>query len=172
MENESETRKSISVTMPNVATFTINYKNEDDLKSQICEKLAIEPEFTKLIFIEKDEEQPTISAEDLDDFEEEDKEPERMVLVDYIWARQMIALGDKQKRLRDAKALVVGAGALCNEILKNLVWIGFGKILIVPVFTLSAFFLLCFCWLLAIHAPFLNCLKVYKRVIGFNFRQF
>ncbi len=131
MENEKKATKTISVTMPNVATFTINYKDEDDLKSKICQKLAIEPEYTKLIFIEKDEDLTPISSEDLDDFEEEEKEPERMVIVDYIWARQMIALGNKQKNLRGAKAVIVGAGALGNEIIKNLVWIGFGKILIV-----------------------------------------
>jgi adenylyltransferase/sulfurtransferase len=80
-----------------------------------------------------DEDLIPISAEEIEEYKDEDekKEPSKIVIVDYIWARQMIALRDKQKMLRGAKALVVGAGALGNEIVKNLVWLGFGKVLIV-----------------------------------------
>jgi adenylyltransferase/sulfurtransferase len=119
--------------MPSVASFEVHYESEEELKGKICEKLVIEPEFTNLIFVDVDEDLIPISAEEIEEYKDEDekKEPSKIVIVDYIWARQMIALRDKQKMLRGAKALVVGAGALGNEIVKNLVWLGFGKVLIV-----------------------------------------
>jgi len=133
MKNEKEQPKTIKVVMPSVTTFEVQYKDDNDLKSQICEKLEIEPEFTNLLFIDEDEDLLPASIEDLEDFNEvvSSKEPKKIVIVDYIWARQMIALKEGQKKLRKAHALVVGAGALGNEIIKNLAWIGFGKITIV-----------------------------------------
>ncbi len=126
--------KKIRAVMPSVASFDVEYENEDDLKNKICQKLGIEPELTNLIFVEKEDDLTPINVEDLDDYdeeEEEDEKPTKDVIIDYIWARQMIALKDDQKKLREANALIVGAGALGNEIVKNLAWIGFGTLSIV-----------------------------------------
>ncbi len=124
--------KTIKAIMPSVASFEVSYEDESDLKNKICEKLDIEPEFTDLIFVEEDKDLIPIGIEDLDSYDDsENKKPSKIVLVDYIWGRQMIALKDKQKKLRRAKALIVGAGALGNEIIKNLSWLGFGSITIV-----------------------------------------
>jgi adenylyltransferase/sulfurtransferase len=132
MHNNKKEKKKVKVVMPSVANFEVHYEDENNLKNKICKKLGIEPEFTDLIFVEEDEDLMPISAEELDDYDEsEDKKSSRIVLVDYIWGRQMIALKEKQKKLRKAKALVVGAGALGNEIIKNLAWLGFGNITIV-----------------------------------------
>lgn len=132
MQSDKKDDKTIKVIMPSVASFELTYKDENNLKNEICEKLGIEPEFTDLIFIEEDEDLMPISAEELESYDEpESKKPSKIVLVDYIWGRQMIALKDKQKKLRKAKAMVVGAGALGNEIIKNLAWLGFGSITIV-----------------------------------------
>ncbi|UCG69550.1 MAG: ThiF family adenylyltransferase [Thermoplasmata archaeon] len=134
MTENQQNNKRIKAVMPSVASFKVNYESEEDLKDKICKKLGIEPEFTNLIFVDVDEDLIPISAEELEDYKDEREElekPLKIVIVDYIWARQMIALKDKQRLLREAKALVVGAGALGNEIVKNLVWLGFGKVLIV-----------------------------------------
>lgn len=130
--NDSE-KKSIRAVMPSVTSFEVEYMTEDDLKATICETLRIEPEFTNLIFMKADEDLTPISFQDLDDMQEVE-EPEgsnEMVMVDYIWARQMIALKDDQRKLRQAHAVIVGAGALGNELVKNLAWIGLGSITIV-----------------------------------------
>jgi adenylyltransferase/sulfurtransferase len=136
-ENKKEDKK-IRAIMPNYDSFDVIYTDEADLKTKICERLEIEPEFTNLLFIEEDGDLAPISSEDLEDYDEDtEAEPVTKVIVDYIWARQMIVLKDKQKKLRKAKALVVGAGALGNEIVKNLAWIGFGEIVLVDYDTIE-----------------------------------
>lgn len=114
--------KKVKVILPSVTSFDVEYESQEDLKKKVCERLEIEPELTNLIFVDRDEDLETM---------EDDGEPKQDVIVDYLWSRQMISLGDKQKLLRKADALVVGAGALGNEIVKNLAFIGFGKITIV-----------------------------------------
>lgn len=133
MQSDKKGKKTIRAVMPSVESFDVHYEAEEDLKTQICEKLGIEPEFTNLIFVDRDEDLMPMSAEELDGYEEpvDQEKPSKMVVVDYIWGRQMIALKEKQKKVRQAKVLVVGAGALGNEIIKNLVWLGFGRITIV-----------------------------------------
>jgi molybdopterin/thiamine biosynthesis adenylyltransferase len=126
-------KKKIRAIIPNYASIDIQYENDDELKSKICSKFEIEPEFTNLIFIEDDEDVAPINYDELEEYNEDvnEKDQVKKVIVDYIWARQMIVLKDGQKKLRSAKALVVGAGALGNEIVKNLAWLGFGDIILV-----------------------------------------
>jgi adenylyltransferase/sulfurtransferase len=133
MTANDDTVNRIRVVMPSVASFDMDYKDETDLKKKICQRLDIEPEFTNLIFVDRAGDMTPVNVGNLDDIpgDDTDGKPRREVIVDYIWARQMIVLGDKQRDLREAKALVVGAGALGNEIVKNLAWIGFGTITII-----------------------------------------
>jgi len=133
MSDDKKIRKSIRAVMPSVISFQVEYEGENDLKTKICKRLGIEPEFTNLIFVEQDEDLASIEIEESKshDGHEDDDKPTKMVIIDYLWARQMIALKDSQKNLREANALVVGAGALGNEIVKNLVRLGFGEIKIV-----------------------------------------
>jgi FlaA1/EpsC-like NDP-sugar epimerase len=130
-ENEDQ-KKKIRAIMPNYASFDVFYETDSELKAKICQELKIEEEFTNLIFVEEDGDVSPIDFEDLDEYnEEEDKEVISKVIVDYIWARQMISLKEGQRKLRKAHALVVGAGALGNEIVKNLAWLGIGEITLV-----------------------------------------
>jgi adenylyltransferase/sulfurtransferase len=125
--DENDERKRIRVVLPSVTSFYIEYKNEVELKDMICKKLKIEPDLTNLTFINRDNDSMAMDPHGVG----EDVAEAKDVIVDYVWARQMISLGEKQKKLRDADALVVGAGALGNEVVKNLASLGFGNISIV-----------------------------------------
>jgi adenylyltransferase/sulfurtransferase len=132
MNKNKEQKKKIRAIMPNYASFDVSYETDSELKAKICKQLKIEPEFTNLIFIEEDGDVAPIDYEELDEYNpEKDSDVVSKVIVDYIWARQMISLKEGQRKLRKAQALVVGAGALGNEIVKNLAWLGFGEITLV-----------------------------------------
>src|SRR5437763_405877 len=53
------------------------------------------------------------------------------VLLEDRYARHRLMDWWDQKRLADAKVLVAGAGAIGNEVLKNLALLGVGHILVV-----------------------------------------
>lgn len=131
-KNENNVKK-IQAVIPNYASYEITYENDKELLSKICEKFQIEPEFTNLIFVEEDGDMAPLDVDDLDEYNIESEEGEivNRVIVDYIWSRQMIVLKEGQRKLRSAKTLVVGAGALGNELVKNLAWLGFGEIVLV-----------------------------------------
>jgi adenylyltransferase/sulfurtransferase len=133
MSKENTGYKKIRVILPSVTSFEVEYESQEDLKQKVCERLVIEPELTNLIFVDRDEDLEPIEPDDIEGqghLEDEGK-PKQDVIVDYLWSRQMISLGEKQKILRKADALVAGAGALGNEIVKNLAFLGFGKITVV-----------------------------------------
>src|SRR5581483_10388459 len=54
-----------------------------------------------------------------------------------VFDRQMLIAGWDQEKLRKAKVMVVGAGAIGNEALKNLALLGFGHLLIVDFDTIA-----------------------------------
>lgn len=91
------------------------------LKQALCRKLGIDPQFTNL----------TLNGRRLmDDALIKDFKGKR-VEVDYLWARQLILWGAQgQSRLRRARILIAGAGALGNEVAKNLAMLGVGKLTI------------------------------------------
>jgi len=95
--------------------------NVEDLKRIICEKFEIEPELTKLL----------LQGKPLSDKSRVSKlrnirEP---VIVDYLWARHLIVWGlEGQKKIRSATVLLAGAGAIGNEVGKNLAMLGVGRL--------------------------------------------
>ena len=90
---------------------------EAKLKKAVCKRLGIEEKFTNLIF----------------------KDRGKRVIVDYIWARQQIQIGaEGQAKLRNGRCVVVGVGALGNDLVRNLVLMGIGKITIIDYDTIEA----------------------------------
>ncbi|UCH89541.1 MAG: ThiF family adenylyltransferase [Thermoplasmata archaeon] len=100
----------IKVKMPGVEEFELENVKESDLKNAICDRLGIEESHTNLIF----------------------KRTKKEVIVDYLWARQQIQIGrEGQQKLRNGRCVVVGVGALGNELVRNLVLMGIGHITLI-----------------------------------------
>ncbi len=95
-------------------------KTAKDLRQIICRKLDIEPELTRLLTNGKlIPEKTRISKIN------------GIVIVDYLWARHLLLWGlQGQKRIRSASVLLAGAGAIGNEVAKNLAMLGIGRIVI------------------------------------------
>jgi len=94
------------------------------LKQTICRRLKIEPEFTRLLLDGK----PLNEKKRLSQFDVRSKKIE----VDYLWARHLILWGKRgQAKIRNSKILIAGAGALGNEIAKNLAMLGVMRLIIV-----------------------------------------
>ncbi len=95
-----------------------------ELKDRVCRELQIEPELTKLLIRGKvlSERAKVSKLKNIED----------PVIVDYLWARHLIVWGSEgQKRIRSATVLLAGAGAIGNEVAKNLAMLGVGRLLIV-----------------------------------------
>jgi len=85
-------------------------KTTKDLKEIICKKLGIEPELTRLLAHGK----PLPDHSPLSRIKE-------TVTIDYLWARHLLLWGlEGQRRIRDSSVLLAGAGAIGNEVAKNL----------------------------------------------------
>jgi len=98
-------------------------KTVKDLKEISCKKLGIEPELTRLLLGGKrlQEDSPVSKL----------KSAKTPIIVDYLWARQLLIWGaEGQRKLRNATVLLAGAGAIGNEAAKNLAMLGIGRMLI------------------------------------------
>jgi molybdopterin/thiamine biosynthesis adenylyltransferase len=95
-----------------------------ELKATICEKLNIEPELTKLLLRGKAlPEKLRLSKL---------KGVTEPLIVDYLWARHLILWGSKgQRQIQSASILLAGAGAIGNEVAKNLALLGVRRLFIV-----------------------------------------
>lgn len=97
-------------------------KTVEDLKQVICRKLGIESELTGLL----------AGGKPLREHDRLAKIKGRAVIVDYFWARHLLVWGvDGQRRIRNSSVLLAGAGAIGNEVAKNLAMLGTGRILAV-----------------------------------------
>lgn len=109
--------RDIELNVP--STATVNF-----VKKKACQKLGIEPHLTSILQdgtrIDDNRRIGTL------------KLSQRPLTIDYLWARHLILWGaDGQKQLREATVLVAGAGAIGNEVAKNLAMLGVGRLLIV-----------------------------------------
>jgi len=94
-----------------------------ELKRKICQKLEIEPELTKLLLRGKPLEEK-LKLTKL-------KAERETVIVDYLWARHLLLWGvDGQRAIREATVLIAGAGAIGNEVAKNLAQLGVRRLVI------------------------------------------
>jgi molybdopterin/thiamine biosynthesis adenylyltransferase len=113
MRRRTMTKKKqikLKVKMPGIEEFEIEKMKEPELKKAIAEHLGIEERFTNLTYRKSGKE----------------------VVVDYLWARQQILIGrDGQEMLRAGRCVVVGVGALGNELVRNLVLLGIGHITLI-----------------------------------------
>jgi molybdopterin/thiamine biosynthesis adenylyltransferase len=99
-------------------------KTVKDLKKVLCAELGIEPGLTKLL-VDGDivREKSKISSL---------KRSAGPIVVDYLWARHLIVWGTEgQRKIRSATVLLAGAGAIGNEVSKNLAMLGLGRLFIV-----------------------------------------
>lgn len=109
--------KSIELELSSIKSFI-------ELKEEICKKFEIEPELTNLILNGKKLDE-SVSIEEIKKFSKE-------IIVDYLWARHLIIWGKEgQSKIRNANVLIAGAGALSNEVAKNLAMLGIGNLTIV-----------------------------------------
>jgi len=98
-------------------------KTVRDLKQIVCAKLGIEPELTKLLLHGKTLSERT-HLKSIGSMGE--------VVVDYFWARHLVVWGaEGQSSIRSASVLLAGAGAIGNEVAKNLAMLGIGRLFIV-----------------------------------------
>ena len=98
-------------------------KTVRDLKQIVCAKLGIEPEITKLLLHGK----PLSDRTRVKSIGPADE-----VLVDYLWARHLVVWGaEGQSSVRSATVLLAGAGAIGNEVAKNLAMLGIGRLFII-----------------------------------------
>ncbi len=99
-------------------------KTVKDLKTIVCERLGIEPDLTTLLLHGK----PLVERTKLNKLKGLD-EP---VTVDYFWARHLLLWGTEgQKRIRTVSVLLAGAGAIGNEVAKNLAMLGVRRLFII-----------------------------------------
>jgi molybdopterin/thiamine biosynthesis adenylyltransferase len=98
-------------------------KTVRDLKQIICAKLGIEPELTKLM----------VHGKSLPDRKRVESIGSRdNIIVDYLWARHLVVWeAEGQSSVRSASVLLAGAGAIGNEVAKNLAMLGIGRLVIV-----------------------------------------
>jgi len=94
------------------------------LKDEICKEFALEPEYTRLIVDEKVlDENGTVEGFNL---------AGKTVTVDYLWARHFLLWTlEQQRKIRNSTVLIAGAGALGNEVAKNLAMLGVKRLIIV-----------------------------------------
>ncbi len=95
-----------------------------NLKREICKKLGINEQLTSLLLQGRPlRENSTIKEIGLQS---------RKLTVDYMWARQLLLWGSNgQTAIENAQVFLAGAGAIGNEVAKNLAMLGVQRLVIV-----------------------------------------
>lgn len=117
----------VKALLPSVREVEVNLPRHvtvNEAKGKICDALMIEPNLTNLI----------VDGRILD--AKQKLEPSqlatRRITVDYLWGRQLILWRRRtQNVLRNSRILIAGAGAIGNELAKNLAMLGVREMVIV-----------------------------------------
>ncbi len=117
----------IRASLPGVRDLELNLRPSETLasaKSKVCAKLGIEYEHTRLLLAGRPLPDKTRLAKlNLKG---------RPVIVDYLWARHLLLWGhDGQRKIRGSRVMLAGAGAIGNEVAKNLAMLGVKQLKIV-----------------------------------------
>ena len=117
----------IRASLPGVRDLQLNLRSSETVasaKRKVCSKLGIEYDYTNLLFGGKSLPDKTRLARlDLRG---------RSLIVDYLWARHLLLWGqDGQRKIRESQIMLVGAGAIGNEVAKNLAMLGVKQLKIV-----------------------------------------
>jgi molybdopterin/thiamine biosynthesis adenylyltransferase len=117
----------LKVTLPSYKQIEVELNSRStvkQLKAEVCAKLELEPELTKLLSNGK------VLSERIR--LGKIRALGQPIIVDYFWARHLIRWGTKgQSRIRSSTVLIAGAGAIGNEVAKNLAMLGVGRLIIV-----------------------------------------
>jgi molybdopterin/thiamine biosynthesis adenylyltransferase len=121
--------KSMKVTaeIPQFREVEIKASNSTkikEVKKRICERLGIDEQLTALLLEGKLlPADATLSQINLQS---------RKLTVDYMWARHLLLWGTSgQSLIENSRVFLAGAGAIGNEVAKNLVMLGVRKLVIV-----------------------------------------
>ena len=117
----------VKLSMPSVQDIELDVPSTatvDFVKKRACQKLGIEPDLTSILhdgrLVDGKRRVGSFGLK------------QKPLTVDYLWARHLILWGSEgQKRLREATVLVAGAGAIGNEVVKNLAMLGIKRLLII-----------------------------------------
>jgi len=116
----------VRLSIPSVRELELDVPTQASIglvKRKACKKLGLEPELTSILL----EGRVIRDARKVRELK-----LDRPLVLDYVWARHLILWGQKgQRRLREATALVAGAGAIGNEVAKNLAMLGVKRLLVV-----------------------------------------
>ncbi len=117
----------IKASIPSFKEIEINFPQKSsiyNLKKRLCNEIGIEPELTKLLLKGKVLNEENKIVDYLSSSDE--------IELDYVWSRQLIMWGIKgQKLIRNSTIFIAGAGALGNEVAKNLAMLGIKRLIIV-----------------------------------------
>jgi len=117
----------VRLSMPSVREIELDVHPRATIsvvKKKACQRLGIETELTTILH----------KGKRLDGYRKvgELRLGRGPLIVDYLWARHLILWGqEKQRTLREASVLIAGAGAIGNEVAKNLAMLGVKRLLIV-----------------------------------------
>ncbi len=117
----------IIASIPSFKEFEIEAPDNieiSELKERLCRRIGIESDLTKLILngnvLEESKKVSNYSSDSI------------KIEIDYIWSRQLLMWGLKgQNRIRNSTVFIAGAGALGNEVTKNLAMLGIKRLIIV-----------------------------------------
>lgn len=109
--------------------------SEEKLKTKLCKEFDIDPRVTRVKreILDVNEKNFNEIKKEVEGINERDTgKCIDVYVLDYLWSRQLLLYGQKNfKKIRNSSVVIIGAGALGNELAKNLAFSGVGKLTII-----------------------------------------